>query len=135
MANDAISCILAGCSVSLRHASSSLNLLFLVVAFGDGHIIAIGGLDENGKVLESVEILDVATNEWKYVVPQTNADFPDKRTAPGAVVHDNTIFVFGGCADDGGGAPVRSGFSLKLNEDGTELSLSLPRRLNLSWLT
>ena len=77
--------------------------------------------------LKSVEIFDVGTDDWKYSEDLLSEDLslPDKRAATCAVVHDNTIFVFGGSGDDG--VPLKSGFSLTLNEDGTELSLSLPR--------
>jgi N-acetylneuraminic acid mutarotase len=83
-----------------------------VVAFGTQRIIALGGVDGDGTALSSVEILDVTQNAWTFIKP-----LPEARAAPGAVVHENTIYIFGGCGVDG--VPLRSGFSLKLNEDGT----------------
>jgi len=83
-----------------------------VVAFGPGRIIALGGVDGDGTALSSVEILDVKANAWTNTIA-----LPEARAAPGAVVHDNTIYIFGGCGVDG--VPLKSGFSLKLNEDGT----------------
>jgi len=83
-----------------------------VVAFGDKRIIALGGVDGDGTALSSVEILNVEANEWQYTTP-----LPEARAAPGAVVHDKTIYIFGGCGVDG--VPLKSGFSLKLKEDGS----------------
>ena len=85
-----------------------------VVAFGDKRIIALGGVDGDGTALSSVEILNVEQNEWQYTTP-----LPEARAAPGAVVHNNTIYIFGGCGVDG--VPLKSGFSLKLTADGAWL--------------
>ena len=90
--------------------SLCMTLLLPVVALGTSHIIALGGVDGEGIALASVEILDVVQNAWTLISP-----LPEVRAAPSAVVHDGTIFIFGGCNVDG--VPLKSGRSLKLNRD------------------
>lgn len=92
-----------------------------VVAFGNSKIIALGGTDADGNVLKSVEVFDTSTDKWStsrqlldLAVPPS---LPDPRTGAGAVIYKNTIYIFGGSDVDG--VPLRSGFRLCLNEDGS----------------
>jgi len=83
-----------------------------VVAFGGKHIIALGGVDGDGTALNTVEILDVTNSRWTDLPV-----LPQARAAPGAVLHKNVIYVFGGCGVDG--VPMKSGYKLELSGDGT----------------
>jgi len=76
-----------------------------VVAHGSDKIVVIGGVDGDGTALKSVEWLDTKTGTWHKL-----ADLPEARAAPGAVIYEDDIYVFGGCGVDG--VPLASGHKL-----------------------
>lgn len=65
-----------------------------------GRLFVIGGDDEQGTDLKSVEHFDPSTNEWQTVAPMRQ-----KRYSPAACVSHGFIYVFGGYGD---GVPLSS---------------------------
>lgn len=62
----------------------------------DDSIYVMGGLDQNGKALKSVEVYDRNTNSWHYTTPMWSA-----RYGASAVVWDDQILVMGGAQEEG----------------------------------
>ena len=60
------------------------------VAF-DGYIYVMGGVDDSGRVLNTVEVYDSSRNEWYYTSSMLR-----HREGSAAVVYGDSILVFGG---------------------------------------
>lgn len=62
----------------------------------NNRIYVIGGIDDQGRCLRTVEIYDPATNQWS-----TGAPMPSARSALSLVVHQGQIFAMGGVEANG----------------------------------
>ena len=61
----------------------------------DGHLLAIGGLDDSMKPTSAVYVYNSTTNSWEIVSHMT----ADRYCSFTAVLSDNRIMVVGGCLD------------------------------------
>jgi N-acetylneuraminic acid mutarotase len=64
------------------------------VALGDS-IYVMGGVDDSGNVLNSVEVYDPSKNEWHYAASMLRC-----RKGAASVVYGDSILVFGGSGQD-----------------------------------
>lgn len=62
----------------------------------DDSIYVMGGTDDKGRILSSVEVYDPATNQWHYA-----SSMLDRRKGAASVVYNDSIIVFGGAGDVG----------------------------------
>eukprot|EP00470_Lotharella_oceanica_P003489 CAMPEP_0170178408 /NCGR_PEP_ID=MMETSP0040_2-20121228/11864_1 /TAXON_ID=641309 /ORGANISM="Lotharella oceanica, Strain CCMP622" /LENGTH=340 /DNA_ID=CAMNT_0010421455 /DNA_START=28 /DNA_END=1050 /DNA_ORIENTATION=- len=63
----------------------------------EGKIYVIGGMDDDGKSLDTVEAYDPKTNEWSMVAP-----LQERRDNPGSAVLNGELYVFGGRTTNAG---------------------------------
>lgn len=57
----------------------------------ENHLFVIGGDDEDGSVLDLVEIYDPSTNQWQTMAPMLH-----ERQGAAACASHQCIYVFGG---------------------------------------
>lgn len=65
----------------------------------NGQIYVVGGMDDNGASLASVEVYDPGSQSWSGVAPMQT-----RRDNPGSAAVDGKLYVFGGRTRDAGGA-------------------------------
>ncbi|XP_065916219.1 uncharacterized protein [Dysidea avara] len=66
-----------------------------------GTLIITGGIDDQGKVLATTELLDSTTGQW-----YTTSDLPLPHYLLQSVIVDNTLYLLGGCNQDGNYSPA-----------------------------
>ncbi|KAI9099248.1 hypothetical protein DFS34DRAFT_713646 [Phlyctochytrium arcticum] len=63
----------------------------------DGKIVIFGGTDTNYRLLNDLYILDMKTAMWTK--PDIGGDPPSGRMKHSAVIHDDILYIAGGCAN------------------------------------
>jgi glucose/arabinose dehydrogenase/N-acetylneuraminic acid mutarotase len=75
----------------------------------NGEIYVVGGLDNSGASVATVEVYNPATNTWRTAAP-----LPSRRDNPGSAVLNGQLYIFGGRLRESSGAETNP--TLTLNQ-------------------
>jgi hypothetical protein len=98
------------------------------LALNDGRVLLMGGIDDNGKVLNSCEIYDPKSDTWTYTGSMKEA----RQRFPACILPDGRVVVLGGLTgvDNGSTVPTSNGCEIYDPKSGVWSSLpTVPERV------